>query len=66
MFSGEYPIGQTMELKGDAYVVVGIVELSNNSLPKVDTLEDWYTYYGNESAGKILFLKMYETYAVFL
>ncbi len=53
LFSGEYPIGQTMELKGDAYVVVGIVELSNNSLPKVDTLEDWYTYYGNESAGKI-------------
>lgn len=53
LFNGEYPIGETLEIKGDAYVVVGIVEEIDEFKPKIESLEDWYTYYGNSTAGKI-------------
>lgn len=53
LFGGDNPVGQTLEIRGDAYVVVGIVEKSNTFNPKVETLEEWYTYYYSDASGKI-------------
>lgn len=53
LFEGDDPIGQTLEIRGDTYVVVGIVEQNNSFSPTVETISDWYTYYYSDAAGKI-------------
>lgn len=53
LFEGENPIGQTIEIKNDAYVVVGVVSLSDDYSPNVENISEWYTYYQNSAAGKI-------------
>lgn len=53
LFEGENPIGQTIEIKNDAYVVVGVVNLSDDYSPNVENISEWYTYYQNSAAGKI-------------
>lgn len=53
LFDGDYPIGKTIEIKGDAYVVIGVVEEADSFKPTLANIEDWYTYYGSAAAGKI-------------
>ncbi len=53
LFGGEEPIGKNIEIRGDVYVVAGIVEASKVFAPTVENLSDWYTYYGDSSVGKI-------------
>lgn len=51
--AGENIIGQTLEIKGDPYTIVGVVEQTDDFTPKVSNLDDWYTYYYEASSGKI-------------
>lgn len=53
LFEGEEPIGKTLEIKGDAYVVVGIVDLDNDFRPNAENISEWYTYYGSNASGKV-------------
>lgn len=53
LFEGENPIGKTLEIKGDAYVVVGIVDLDNDFRPNAESINEWYTYYGSNASGKV-------------
>ena len=53
LFEGEDPIGKTLEIKGDAYVIVGIVDLDNDFRPNVESISEWYTYYGTNASGKV-------------
>lgn len=53
LFGSDNPIGKTLEIKGDAYVVIGVVEQSESFNPKVETVDEWYTYYYNDVSGKI-------------
>ena len=53
LFNTEDPVGKTVEIRGDAYVVVGVVEQQDSFNPKVENINDWYTYYSNDMAGKI-------------
>ncbi|MBE5932799.1 MAG: FtsX-like permease family protein [Lachnospiraceae bacterium] len=53
LFGSENPIGKSIEMRGDVYVVAGIVEKSNEFAPTVENINDWYTYYYEDAAGKI-------------
>lgn len=53
LFNSEDPIGKTMEIRGDAYIVAGVVQQQDDFNPKVNTIDDWYTYFYSDMAGKI-------------
>ncbi|WP_099206157.1 ABC transporter permease [Scatolibacter rhodanostii] len=54
LFSGEDPIGKTVEFKSTPFIVIGIVEESQKFTPVINSEEDYYTYMSmNQSSGKI-------------
>ncbi len=53
MFGSENPIGKSIEIRGDVYVVAGVVGKSDEYNPTVETISDWYTYYYDDANGKI-------------
>ena len=46
-------IGKTIEIKGEPFTVVGIIKKSDEYEPVINSIEDYYTYYSNDS-GMIL------------
>lgn len=52
LFQGEDPLGKTIEIKKEPFVVVGIVEKSTVFEPTINSIEDYYTY-TQDAAGKI-------------
>ncbi len=52
LFQGEDPIGKTIEIKKEPYIVVGIVSKSQEFEPVINSIEDYYTY-TQDSSGKI-------------
>lgn len=52
LFPGEYPVGETLEIQGEAYTVVGLAEKSKTFTPTIHTLDDYYMY-ADSSAGSI-------------
>lgn len=53
LFGEDDPISKSMEIKGDVYVVIGVVEKTNDFKPVVENISEWYTYYYDDAAGKI-------------
>lgn len=53
LFEGEEPIGKTLEINGDTYVIVGIVELDNDFRPNAESINEWSTYYGSNASSKV-------------
>ena len=53
LFASENPIGKTLEIKGEPFVIVGVVEQIDGFTPKVTNITDWYTYYGNTTSGQV-------------
>ncbi len=53
LFEGQDPIGQTIEYNSIALVVVGVVEADVKFQPVINSIEDYWTYMGNTTAGKI-------------
>ena len=53
VFNGENPVGKTIELAGQPYVVIGVVQKQNEFKPTVENVNDWYTYYQNSASGQI-------------
>lgn len=53
MFGSDNPIGKNIEVRGDVYVVAGIVEKTDYFKPAVENINDWYTYYYDDASGKI-------------
>ena len=51
-FDGEIPIGKTVDIKGEPFVIIGIVEEANQFEPTIKTIEDYYIYSG-ETSGNI-------------
>ena len=56
LFAGEYPIGQTLEIKDDAFTVVGVVAKSRTSEPDIQSLSDYYMY--SDTSGGAVFVPL--------
>lgn len=52
IFSGENPIGKTLEIMGEPFVVIGIADKKSEFEPKIKTEEDYYTY-AQSSGGAV-------------
>lgn len=53
LFSGLDPVGKTLEIAGEPYVVVGEFTQSSEFTPVISTLSDYFTY-TDRSGGKVL------------
>ena len=53
LFPGESALGRTIELQGEPFVVIGIVEQSNAFQPTINNEEDYYTYYYQSGSGRV-------------
>ncbi len=52
LFPGEYPVGQTVEIKGEPFTVIGMVEKGGAFTPTINSYEDYYMY-ADTSGGSI-------------
>ena len=52
LFGGQNPVGKSIECNGDVFTVVGVVALSEEFAPTINSLKD-YQLYANTSAGSI-------------
>ena len=52
LFGGKNPVGESIELSGDVFTVVGVVALSQEFAPAINNLNDYYMY-ADTSAGSI-------------
>lgn len=53
LFQGESAIGKTIEIKGKPFSVVGIVTEKDSYELVINSIEDYYTYSNDSSAGNI-------------
>lgn len=49
LFAGVNPLGETIEISGEPYTIVGIAELSEQFEPVINSMEDYYMYAQNSS-----------------
>ena len=52
LFQGDDPIGKVLELKGDSFTVIGVVTLSEEFAPVINSMKD-YQMYADTSAGSV-------------
>ncbi len=52
LFQGEDPLGKTIEIKKEPYIVIGVVAKSKEFEPVINSIEDYYTY-SQDSSGKV-------------
>ena len=52
LFGGENPVGQVIEMQGDVFTVVGVVTLSEEFEPTINSLNDYWMY-ADTSSGSI-------------
>ena len=51
VFGGENPVGKSLEVSGDVFTVVGVVALSKEFTPTIETMQDYYLYADTSSGG---------------
>ena len=52
LFGGMSPVGESIELNGDVFTVVGVVALSEEFAPTINSLQDYHLY-ANTSSGSV-------------
>lgn len=53
LFQDEKPVGKTIEIRGEAFTVVGVIKKSQTFMPVINSMEDYYTY-NQENTGMVL------------
>ena len=48
LFAGDDPVGAIVEIGGEPFVIVGVTALSVSNEPTINSVEDYYTYMGDE------------------
>ena len=52
LFGGNNPVGESIEMQGDVFTVVGVVALSDNFAPTINSINDYWLY-ADTSSGTI-------------
>ena len=52
LFGGESPVGKSIELKGDVFTVVGVVALTEDFAPTINSMNEYWLY-ADTSSGSI-------------
>ncbi len=52
LFGGENPVGKSIELRGDVFTVIGVVALSEEFAPAINSLNDYWIY-ADTSSGAV-------------
>ena len=52
LFGGKNPVGEDIELQGDVFTVVGVVDLSDSFAPTINSINDYWLY-ADTSSGTI-------------
>lgn len=52
LFNGDTAVGKTIEIKGEPYVVVGVVTKATTFEPTINSMDDYYTY-AQSSSGNV-------------
>ncbi len=52
LFSGGSPIGEPIEIQGDVFTIIGVVAMSQEFTPTINSMSDYYMYSGS-SGGSI-------------
>ena len=52
LFGGESPVGKSIEMQGDVFTVIGVVDLSESFAPTINSINDYWLY-ADRSSGKI-------------
>jgi len=55
LFQGENPVGKTIEYQSTAFIIIGVVREVRKYEPVINSIDDYYTYMQNSSAGKVFF-----------
>ena len=48
---GENPVGQVLEVQGDVYTIIGVVALSQEFTPTINSMSDYQMYVGSSSGN---------------
>ena len=51
LFGNENPVGKTIDIKGEPFIVVGVLEESTAFSPVINSVEDYYTYVYNDGSA---------------
>ena len=51
LFQGENPVGRCIEIQGDVYTVVGVVDLSQDFAPTINSINDYWLYMDNSTGA---------------
>ena len=51
LYSGTDPVGTTLEMSGESFVVVGIVDLNTSFEAKIESVSDYYSFVGSSSGS---------------
>lgn len=56
LFSDENPIGKTLDIKGEPFIVVGVIEESSTFSPTVNSVDDYinYVYDDGSASGAVI------------
>ncbi len=54
LFPGTYPVGETVDIKGEPFVVIGVVEKQSSFTPKIQTMNDYHMY--SDTGGGAIFI----------
>ena len=54
LFPDEKPIGKTIEIRQEPFVVIGVVGKSEEFQPVIQNEEEYYMYMGSENAGSVM------------
>ena len=51
LFGDESPVGKTIDIKGEPFIVIGVVEESSEFEPVISSVEDYYNYAYDDSSS---------------
>lgn len=56
LFQEESALGKTIEINGEPFVIVGVAQLASQFEPTINSIEEYYTYMGDDTSSGYVFL----------